>query len=190
MLELGAFVTHSPRAHHSDEAPALSFDEPFGFASVLMFVQIDDGHIRAFLREENRDRSADSAIPAGDQRDFVPQLSAADVIAGPGFRPGAHFVFAAGLPFLMLRRAKFLLFRYRKNHSIFDRSPDVSVDSATKKRKNLHFFEKNRFSRLTVIWRWLTCRPRLKRDSRSRKTKRVGSRLFWDCKLELNFVPA
>jgi hypothetical protein len=54
-----------------------------------------------------------------------------------------------------------------------DAASDVSAAGQPEDQKNLHFLKKNHFLRLTVIFRWLRCRPRLKRDSGSRKTKEL-----------------
>ncbi len=62
--------------------PALGFDQLLRFPRVLVFVQINDRNVRAFLRIEDRDGPADPAVPAGDQCDFVPQFPRPHVIAG------------------------------------------------------------------------------------------------------------
>ena len=50
--------------------------------------------------------------------------------------------------------------------------------------------EKKSLSELTIGRAALISPSRWKRGSASRKTEGAGSRIFWDCKLELNFVPA
>ena len=57
------------------------------------------------------------------------------------------------------------------------------------RQKIFIFSKKNSLPGLTTISGWILCRPCLKRDSGSRETKELVLRLFWDCKLELNFVP-
>ena len=52
---------------------------------------------------------------------------------------------------------EFFLFRHGENHSILNQFSDVSSVAADRTERNLHFLQKNRFSRLTVFFRWLPC---------------------------------
>ena len=58
---------------------AFGFDLLLGEPRVVMFVQIGDGDIRAFAREENGHGPADAGIAAGDQRDLVLQFLRTEV---------------------------------------------------------------------------------------------------------------
>jgi hypothetical protein len=65
---------------------------------------------------------------------------------------GRILYFAAGLPFLMLWRAKFFLFGHSGNYSVLNQCSGVSSVAADRAERNLHFFQKKRFSRLTVFF--------------------------------------
>ena len=66
--------------------------------------------------------------------------------------------------------------------------PALSLKSSSgwSAAENFHKFS---FSRLTIRRRALFSQSRWTRDFQSRETAEVCSRNFWDCKLELNFVP-
>jgi hypothetical protein len=72
------------------------FDEPLGFPRVLVFVQVSDGDVRAFPREQHRDGAADAAVAAGDERDFALEFAAAVILGRRGARARNHFVLPAG----------------------------------------------------------------------------------------------
>ncbi len=69
-----------------------------------MFIEIDEGDIRAFFRGSDRNGASDSAIAARDQDDSILEfLRAAPFRAvGPRLRP--HLGLQAGLTILMLGR--------------------------------------------------------------------------------------
>jgi hypothetical protein len=117
-----------------------------------VFIEVNNGRVRAFFREENRDRASDPAVAPGDERNLVPQLSATDIITGAGFWLRPHPVFAAGLPFLMLRRASFFSFamvRIIRFSTSFQMFPPLLRIAP---KEIFIFSKKNRFSRLTVFF--------------------------------------
>src|SRR5581483_1244331 len=90
-------------------AAALGLDQTLGLLRVLVLVQIDDRHMRALAREVHGDRATDAAVAAGDQRDFIFELTAAAVIGPDENRPRLHIALASRLPRLPLRRALLLI---------------------------------------------------------------------------------
>jgi hypothetical protein len=54
-----------------------------------VFVEVNNGRSRAFLRKKNRDRASDPAVAPV----MSAQLSASDIITGPGFGLWPHLVF-------------------------------------------------------------------------------------------------
>jgi len=58
-------------ARHKQALTPLILHQPFCFARIFVFVELDDGHIRSLLGKQHRDGTADSTITTGDQRDFV-----------------------------------------------------------------------------------------------------------------------
>src|SRR4051812_19557379 len=86
---------------------SFGFHEPPGFVRVLVFVQVSYRDISAFAREQNRDRAADAAVAAGDQRRFARQLSAAAIFWQGHFRTRTHCVLPPGATFLLLLRKPF-----------------------------------------------------------------------------------
>ena len=80
---LGRIAAEGGVAHvaaQQQAALAFRFDIAFGVVRVLVFVQIDDGDVRAFARIQHRDRAADAGIAAGDQGHHACQLAAAGVV--------------------------------------------------------------------------------------------------------------
>jgi hypothetical protein len=77
-----------------------------------VLVQIDDRHVCAFFRVKDRNGPSDPAIAARDERDLVPQLATADILARSRSGLGSHLVFAAGLLSLVLGWPLFFLFRH------------------------------------------------------------------------------
>src|SRR5207253_2726382 len=76
--------------------------------------EINDRDIRTLFGEKNRDRTTNSTIAAGDQRDFVPKFPVARVIADSGTGLWPHFVLATRLFSLVLGWANFLFLRHTK----------------------------------------------------------------------------
>jgi hypothetical protein len=68
-----------------------------------VFVQVNNGDVRAFLGEGDGHGAADPAVTAGNDCDFILQFSAAAVFVVLRFGPGRHLVLAAGLLRLGLR---------------------------------------------------------------------------------------
>jgi hypothetical protein len=66
--------------------------------------------VSAFLGERDGNRAADPTVAASNDRHFVLQFAGAAVLFVLSARPRPHLVFAAGLPSLVLRRLKLLLF--------------------------------------------------------------------------------
>jgi hypothetical protein len=90
----------------------LFFDLTPSFIRVLVFFEVNDCNVGAFLGERDGNRAANPAVAASNDRDLLPQLPAAAMffVLGPG--PRLHLVFAAGLPSLVLPRLQFLFFRH------------------------------------------------------------------------------
>jgi hypothetical protein len=86
---------------------------------------------------------------------------------------GAPCPFTTGLLLLMLRRAESLLFRHGENYSILNQFSDVSSDATDRNARNFHFFEKKSLFAVDGLFSMATLLTRLKRDSRSRKTKEL-----------------
>ncbi len=90
---------------NEEKAPAsLVLDAPFGFASVLLFVEVHDCAIGLFLGEEDCHGTADAAVSTGEERYPALKLARTPVCAFFGCRLGNHLRFPAGLPLLLLRR--------------------------------------------------------------------------------------
>jgi len=70
------------------------------YVFALVFFEIDDHHVGALFGEGHRDRPADPAVPAGDNRDLVFQLIGAPIVPRLRFRLGLHLRFPAGLNLL------------------------------------------------------------------------------------------
>src|SRR4029079_17460339 len=56
-----------------DRLAPLLLDNLPGPGGVVMFAQVKDGDVGAFTGEQRRDRSADAAVGAGDERHLVLQ---------------------------------------------------------------------------------------------------------------------
>src|SRR4029079_12612442 len=54
-----------------ERAAALALDDRLGALRIVMLAQIDDRNVGALAGEQRRDRAADAAIAAGDQRDLA-----------------------------------------------------------------------------------------------------------------------
>src|SRR6266403_4539515 len=118
-------------------APVFFHQTP-GFIRVLVLFEIDNRNVRTFFRKGYRNRAANPAVPASNERHFVSQFSTAAMffVLGPWRR--LHIVFAAGLSLLMLRRLKFLLLGHLKFSCdgfcwiFFRRAPsETSIKAAT-----------------------------------------------------------
>ena len=99
---LGTELRASDVAGDRYAAPAFALDEARRLLRVLSLVKIDDGHICAFAREEDRDGTADAAVAAGDQRHLALEPAAA-AKTGRVVGLGRHGALATGLPVLVLR---------------------------------------------------------------------------------------
>ncbi len=93
-------VAESRFAHVAGDqqaAAAFGLDRAPGFARVVVFVQIDDGDVGAFAREQHAHRAADAGIAAGDDGGHAGQFAAALVVGRQVLRGQGHFAFPAGL---------------------------------------------------------------------------------------------
>jgi hypothetical protein len=88
----------------------LFLDQTPRLVRILVFFKVHDCNVSAFLGECDGNSAADAAIAARNDRHLVLQFSTAAMLFVLGSWPRLHFVFAAGLPSLVLRRLKFLLF--------------------------------------------------------------------------------
>jgi hypothetical protein len=70
---------------------------------IVVFVQIGDQHICAFMGESDRYGPADTAVSASDDGDLVAQLARALVVRANDIRARLHVGFDTGLAGLMLR---------------------------------------------------------------------------------------
>src|SRR6266567_4736507 len=100
-------------------APVFFHQTP-GFIRVLVLFEIDNRNVRTFFRKGNRNRAANPAVPASNERHFVSQFSTAAMLFVLGPRGRLHIVFAAGLSLLMLRRLKFLLLGHTEILRVMD----------------------------------------------------------------------
>ena len=90
-------------AREQEALAALRLDQARGFLRVVVFLQIEDRDQRALARHRDRDRAADAAVAAGDDRDLVLELSDAGILRHV-FRPRPHLALDARLMVLHLRR--------------------------------------------------------------------------------------
>src|SRR6185437_16304365 len=72
----------------------------------LLFWQMDDRHPRAFTRIQQRYRTADSRIAAGNKRDLVLQLAGRPVRFGLVVRVGIEFRFESRTRLMLLRKRR------------------------------------------------------------------------------------
>src|SRR5437588_9548782 len=89
---------------------AFLIDLASGLLGVAMFVEIRNRDVSAFTSEDDRHGTTDAAVAAGDERNFPVEFAAALIFRPFGFWPRLHFVFAARLLFLFLRRAQLFFF--------------------------------------------------------------------------------
>ena len=73
------------------------------FLGVAVFVQVDDGDIRAFTGEGDGDGAADAAVATSDKRDPAGEFAGAAVRVVLELRTRPHLRFDAGLMVLGLR---------------------------------------------------------------------------------------
>ncbi len=66
-------------ALEQDRAAALVLDQARGLLGVVVLFEIEDRDQRALARHRDRDRAADAAVAAGDDRDLVLQLADAGI---------------------------------------------------------------------------------------------------------------
>ena len=70
-------------------------DQALGRLGVLVLVEVDDRDVGALLGEGDRDRAADAAVAAGDQRDLAVELAGGPVVPHLGTRLRRHLPSAA-----------------------------------------------------------------------------------------------
>src|SRR6266496_5835859 len=113
------------------------FHPTLGFIRVLVLFKVHDRNVRILFCKGNRDCTADSAVAAGDERHFISQFSTTAMFFVLGSRPRFHFVFAARLSLLMLRRLKVFLLGHAEIFLVMDllnlpkRAPSESLSDAT-----------------------------------------------------------
>ena len=90
-------------AGEQERLASLCLDQARGLLRVVVFFQIEDRDQRALARHRDRDRAADAAVAAGDDRDLVLELADAGIFRQV-FRPRPHLAFDARLMVLRLRR--------------------------------------------------------------------------------------
>ena len=93
-------------ARNQEAAPALGLDVALGFFRIFVLVQVHDGHVGAFAREQHRDGPADAGVAAGDDGDFPVELAAALVRLGHEARALRHLRFDAGLGQVLVRHRR------------------------------------------------------------------------------------
>ena len=88
-------------AGQQNRLPAGLADPAGGVLGVLLLAQVADGDVRALARVGDRDRLADAAVRAGDQRDLAiePPAAAVALLAVVGAR--VHRLGLAGRPLLL-----------------------------------------------------------------------------------------
>ena len=89
-------------ARDRDAAPILRLDPALGRAGVVVLVEVEDRDVGPLLGETDRDRAADAAVAAGDQRGLAGELAGAPVVLHVGLRLGRHRRAQAGLAVLLL----------------------------------------------------------------------------------------
>ena len=94
-------------------------DQTLCFLRVFMFIEVHDRDISSLRRKSDRHRATDTAIAAGYERDLVLQFSTSPVFFVFRFGARLHFMLAAGLSSLMLRRLEFLFFGHAKKIRIW-----------------------------------------------------------------------
>ena len=87
-------------AGDGDRPAALLLDDRLGLRGVVMLAQIEDGDVGAFAGEQRRDRAADAAVGAGDERDLALQPVRAGI---------ARFPVGLGLELALVTRQRVLV---------------------------------------------------------------------------------
>ena len=77
-------------------------DQRAGRARVLVLVEIENCDVGGLLGEADRDRAADPAVAAGDQRDLARELAGATILAHLGARLRGHLRAQTRLAVLLL----------------------------------------------------------------------------------------
>src|SRR5204862_231764 len=85
---------------------AFFFDKVFCLSSVVMLIEIDDGHVGAFHRKISGDRAADATITSRDDGDLALEFSGSAIIVADGDRRRSHRTLNAWPFRLFLRRTQ------------------------------------------------------------------------------------
>ena len=86
-----------------DRAAAFLLDDLLCLGRIVMLAQIEDRDVRAFAGEQRRDRAADAAVGAGDQRDLALEASGSRIARLP-IGLGLELAFVAWQPILVDHR--------------------------------------------------------------------------------------
>src|SRR3546814_1165993 len=78
-----------------DRAPPFGLDDRGGFDGIGAVLEIDDRDVGALAREKRRDRAADAAVAAGDDRHLAVEAARARIARLP-FRGAVEVGFAVG----------------------------------------------------------------------------------------------
>lgn len=108
-------------------------NEALGFFGILVLFQVNGRDVRAFFGKSDCHCATDPAVPAGNQRDFVLQFTAAAMFCVLSFRTRLHFVLATRLLFLMLRRQNFLFLGHKRISPVI-RYSDALQDQRARRR--------------------------------------------------------
>src|ERR1044071_9311235 len=100
-------------------AAFVAFDDALRFFRVdLLDVEVDDRDVRAFAREQHRDRAADAGVAAGDDRDFALELAASLILRRAILRARLQLRFDAGLLLMLLRQRILRLLSRARLHGL------------------------------------------------------------------------
>jgi hypothetical protein len=96
------------------------FHEALCFVRIPFFFEINDCNVCIFLCESYGDGAANSTVAASDERHLVSQFFTATMLFVLCLWSRPHFMFAAGLLLLMLRRLKFLFLGHKEICYVLD----------------------------------------------------------------------
>jgi hypothetical protein len=82
--------------------PAFSLNQLFRFFRILVFVEVNYGHIRSLTCKMHTHGASNPTVTACDQRDFIFKFAGACVTRFDIFRSRVHFCLNAGLPVLFI----------------------------------------------------------------------------------------